>query len=303
MIKLDYSLDTPKKRLKLVEKILEENPNPPAQYLEILADYLVFCMEKEEKKEKKILTENRLATVNKRETSFEGLVSQFENGEDGVYSIAQEDKYVIFQPKVSITKKDLQDIPELEQTTNAIKVWEGILKKVSGKEAYIAKKALIDARKDQYVIKNAFKRPVILSQVTHSNNWIPLIGEEGIDENGNVWCKGISLLNPKVCSAILCNYTKLKQDSWGVFDTHTWYLMETFDRVSEKALAQYPMLEKIVEYKIDGLQNSQIQDRLEIEFGTRHSSEYISSLWRKKIQILISSAAEDEFLDWYYLNF
>ncbi|MBQ8635914.1 hypothetical protein IJ425_07160 [bacterium] len=122
MIKLDYSLDTPKKRLKLVEKILEENPNPPAQYLEILADYLVFCMEKEEKKEKKILTENRLATVNKRETSFEGLVSQFENGEDGVYSIAQEDKYVIFQPKVSITKKDLQDIPELEQTTNAIKV-------------------------------------------------------------------------------------------------------------------------------------------------------------------------------------
>lgn len=121
MIKLDYSLETPKQRLKLVEKILEENPNPPAQYLEILADYLVFCMEKDEKKERKILTENRLATVNKRETSFEGLVSQFENGEDGVYSIAQEDKYVIFQPKISITKKDLQDIPELEQTTNAIK--------------------------------------------------------------------------------------------------------------------------------------------------------------------------------------
>ena len=121
MIKLDYSLETPKQRLKLVEKILEENPNPPAQYLEILADYLVFCMEKDEKKERKILTENGLATVNKRETSFEGLVSQFENGEDGVYSIAQEDKYVIFQPKISITKKDLQDIPELEQTTNAIK--------------------------------------------------------------------------------------------------------------------------------------------------------------------------------------
>ena len=73
------------------------------------------------KRKKKFLLKNRLATVNKRETSFEGLVSQFENGEDGVYSIAQEDKYVIFQPKISITKKDLQDIPELEQTTNAIK--------------------------------------------------------------------------------------------------------------------------------------------------------------------------------------
>ena len=82
MIKLDYSLNSPQERLALVEKILEENPNPNSAYLEILADYLIFCMEKEEKKEKKILTENRLSTVNKRETSYEGLVSQFENGEE-----------------------------------------------------------------------------------------------------------------------------------------------------------------------------------------------------------------------------
>ena len=57
-----------------------------------MADYLILCMEKQEKKEKSILTENRLVTINKRETSFEGLVSQFENGEDGVYSIMTEDK-------------------------------------------------------------------------------------------------------------------------------------------------------------------------------------------------------------------
>jgi len=34
-----------------------------------------MCMEKQERRKKKILTENRLATVNKRETSFEGLVA------------------------------------------------------------------------------------------------------------------------------------------------------------------------------------------------------------------------------------
>ena len=116
MIKLDYSLNTPQERLELVKQILEETPNPAPAHLEILADYLIFCMEKEEKKEKKILTENRLATVNKRETSYEGLVSQFENGEDGVYNITNEDKHVIFQPKISITKQDRIDIPELEQT-------------------------------------------------------------------------------------------------------------------------------------------------------------------------------------------
>ena len=95
-IKLDYTLDTPEERKELVEKILEENPEPSDRYLEILADYLVLAMEKQERKEKKILTENRMTTVNKRETSFEGLVSQFENGEDGIYNLVTEDKNQIF---------------------------------------------------------------------------------------------------------------------------------------------------------------------------------------------------------------
>jgi len=96
MIKLDYSLTSPEERNELVKKILEENPDPGPKYLEILADYLVFCMEKQEKREKRILTENRMTTVNKREMSFEGLVSQLENGEDGIYNFITEDKQVIF---------------------------------------------------------------------------------------------------------------------------------------------------------------------------------------------------------------
>ena len=79
-----------------IEKILEENPEPNEKYLEILADYLILCMEKQEKKEMKILTDNRMMTVNKRETSFEGLVSQLENGEDGIYNLISENKNTIF---------------------------------------------------------------------------------------------------------------------------------------------------------------------------------------------------------------
>ena len=99
MLKLDYSLETPEERNKLVADIIEgmdeDDLNPG--YLEVLADYLILCMEKQEKKEKKILTENRMATVNKREVSYEGLVSQFENGEDGVYNlISKNNKTEIF---------------------------------------------------------------------------------------------------------------------------------------------------------------------------------------------------------------
>ena len=113
-MKLDYTLESPQERNELVKQILDETPDPNPAYLEALADYLILCMEKQEKKEKAILTENRLTTVNRRETSFEGLVSQLENGEDGIYNLINEDKNIIFYPKISITQKDLNEIPVLQ---------------------------------------------------------------------------------------------------------------------------------------------------------------------------------------------
>ena len=73
--------------------------------------------------------------------------------------------------------------------------------------------------------------------------------------------------------------------------------MEEFDKVSKRALAEHPLYYRIVECKIDGLPNTEIQEIIEDEFGIKHSLEYISSLWRNKIPLLIASAAEDEFLD------
>lgn len=113
-----------------------------------MADYLILCMEKQERKERKILTDNRLATVNKRECSFEGLVSQLENGEDGIYNLVNENKNAIFQPKISITQHDLDTIPCLKQLHDTINVWENASKCVSGREAYTMKKAIIEMRKD-----------------------------------------------------------------------------------------------------------------------------------------------------------
>lgn len=75
-----------------------------------------------------------------------------------------------------------------------------------------------------------------------------------------------------------------------------------FDKLCDKALANYPLYDRIVEYKIDGLQNIDIQEKIQMEFGIKHSLEYISSLWRNKIPKLIASTAEDEYLDNYYLN-
>ena len=303
MIKLDYTLTSPEERNELVKKILEENPEPNEKYLEILADYLIFAMEKQEKREKKILTENRMTTVNKRETSFEGLVAQLENGEDGIYNLITDNKQIIFQPKLTITKQDLEDIPALRQLRDTINLWEAKLKTVEGKDRFTIKKALIEMRKDQYVIRNAYRCPVIPNKLTRSTHFIELVDKtNSFNEDGYPIPDGFSLMDPKVCEAVLCNYSKLKQDSWDNFEGDTWYMIYDFENLCDIALKPYPLYMRLLEYKIDGMQNIDIQEALQTEFGIKHSVEYISSLWRNKIPKLIASAAEDQYLDWYYLN-
>lgn len=259
-------------------------------------------MEKQEKKEKKILTDNRLATVNKRECSFEGLASQMENGEDGIYGLMSENKNVIFQPKISITQKDLDTIPCLKQLRETINAWEGALKRAAGtKQAFMMKKALIEMRKDQYIIKQAYQKPIVPCKLTRSTRtYIPLDDKSHL-EGQEVIIDGISLMDPKVVSAILCNYSKLKEDSYDQFDGDTWYLIQSFEEICDQALADFPIYLRIVELKIDKKQNNEIQEILKEEFGKTYSIEYISSLWRNKIPKLIAEEALEDFLKWQYI--
>lgn len=294
-LKLDYSLRSPEERKQLVEQILLETPNPPPQYLETLADYLVLAQER------KILTENRKATIAKRETSYEGLASQFESGEDGVYNLITEDKNQIFRHKVEITAQDLEEIPFLKQLREAISTWQKLLKKRTGREAYIIKKTIIDLQKDQYLIKNAYRRPIVTMSAPPAPHWVPLEYSESVS-NGTTLYSGVSLMNPKVCAKVLFNYSKLKAAGEGNFISDTWYFMEDFDAISARALASHLLYSRLLELKIDGKQNTQIQNVLETEFNVRYSAEHISTLWCKKIPKLIAQQAEEEFLDWWFLT-
>ena len=300
VIKLDYTLNTPEERRELVEKILAETPDVSPRYLEILADYLILCMEKQEKKDKKILTENRLSTINKRETSYEGLVSQFENGEDGIYDlISENNKNTIFKPKISITEDDIKDIPELKQGKEAIQYWEEKLKTATGKEAYAAKKAIIELRKDQYLIKDAYRKPVQTHKSGGFKGGSPLNGQITVRPDGTCVSTGVTFIDPAVISGILCNYTQLKDTAKNSSaNSDLWCLMYDFDKLLDEVLINEPVYKTIVQGKFDGLQNQQIQKLID----GKHSAEYISNLWRNKIPEMIAAAAEEKYLDWYYLN-
>ena len=308
-IKMDYSLTTPEERKAKVEEIIANTPSErlTPYYLDKLASYLVIPIEKQEKKEKLILTDNHMKTVNKRELSFEGLVGKLENGEDGIYSMIANDKNILFTHKDSITEEDLETVPGLRELRDAIEEVERECKIARGRRAYLLKKQLIEMRQDQYVLRNNYKKKNTLN-TNKNNNMIKSLARMDLaediylDENGEVQSNGlVNLYNYKMVSMLLCNYSNLKEECWDRLNADMKWMMEDLDNLVEAALKdKYPLYYDLLIYKIDGLSNLEIQEKLNAEYGIKHSPEYISSLWRNKIPKLIAEEAANQWLVWHF---
>lgn len=304
-IKLDYSLKTAEERAAFASHLPIEQ-----QKKEYVADYIIMAMTPEEKKKKEILTSNRLVTINKRETSYQGLVSKFENGEDGLFNLIIEDKNVLLTHKDKITQKDIAEIPALAALEDSISRVEKMIETAAGKRKYQLKKQLIEMRQEQYIIKNNYRQgtqpPAANSGNTGKN---PLKGFSKIDLTEHIYIDDqyepvsdglITFFNPNHVSALLCNYSELKQDCDGKFTSDAYYMMMDFDNLIDAAMAPYPLYLDLLIYKIDGKSNAEIQQLLDKKFGVLHTVEYLSCLWRKKIPKIISEKAKEQYLIWYF---
>ena len=281
--KLDYSLKTAEERKAHVEAMVAEMSKDQLKnkkYIEILSDYIVSAMTPEEKKSKMILTDNRMITVNKRETSYQGLVSKFENGEDGLWNLIIDDKNVLLTHKVSITEKDVEEIKPLQDLKESIAAVEKMVQNATGKKKFLLKKQLIEMHQEQYTIKGMFKQQMITHNIIKSITKTDLSENITINEDGEPVSDGlITFFNHEHISALLCNYSALKEDAWGKFSSDSFYMMEDLDNLVEKTLRDnYPLYYKLLIYKIDGKQNAEIQRLLDEEFGITYSVEYLSSL-------------------------
>ena len=302
--RMDYSIESPEERNELVKKIIDETPPEKLtpKYLEILTDYIIFAMDKQERKEKKILTDNHMVTVNKRETSYEGLVSKLENGEDGIYNMITNDKNIIFTPKVSITPEDIEEIPGLKELRQAIEEVELMMKAATGKRKFLLKKQLIEMRQDQYVLKNSYRQPMYCVNGIKGFAKLDLDEKITVDEEGQISSNClINIFNPKHISLLLVNYSKLKEETYSKFTSDAYYLMQDLENLIDSTLKEdFSMYFDLVVYKIDGKTNEEIQELLYKDYGIHHSVEYISSLWRNKIPKMIAKKAEEDYITWYY---
>ena len=255
-LKLDYTLSTTKERKDLVTQIINQTPRDKLthKYLETLTDYILAALPKEERRNKKILTDNRLVTVNKRETSFEGLISKLENGEDGIYSMMSTNKNQFLTPKISITEEDLAAIPELRRLRAAIEKLEAEEKKATGKNKYLLKKQIIEMRQQQYIIKESFQPPVRIQKNSFALDNITYDEKLYITEDDDVAAESgyLTLTNPTHVSLLLCNYSNLKQDSYGNFNNDMNYILEDFEKLVDQTLEKdYPLYYDLLVYKID----------------------------------------------------
>ena len=305
-IKLDVSLATPAERIAKVNEIIAATPAEKLtpRYLTILADYIMFLDDKQKRKELDFITDNKLVTINKRETSYEGLAGKLENGEDGIYNMMTNDKTIIFAPKDKITKEEYDTIPGLKELQNAIAAAQKEFKTAVGKRKYYLKRQIIEMCQDQYVIRSAYKKPIYSRNIAKSMAKLDLSEHITINADGTVSSDGtINFFEPAHVVAILCNYSNLKMETWDKFDADMKWALIDFENLVDKALKdEYPLYYDLLLYKIDGKQNAEIQKLLFEKYGIKHTEEYISALWRNKIPKLICKQAEIEYLEWYYTN-
>ena len=245
-----------------------------------------------------------MVTVDKRQTSFEGFSERLENQQSGIYNfIAETNKNILLTPKIQITQQDVQNIPPLAELKESIAIVEKQKDKASGKRKALLTKHLIEMRKDQYVIKNAYKQPIAITKITKNfEKKLKLDENIVINKQGQPVSDGlISFFNPLHISCLLCNYSNLKKEMCGKIESDFYYLMKDFQELISKTLCgNNAIYLDLVKLKFENKTGKQIAAALLQKYGYTYSTEYISILWRKKIPKLLAEQAKQDWIIWHY---
>ena len=291
MLFLDNNLKTYEERNAHVEAEIERiGYDKITNYMkEKIASYLIETTHLEPKGE--IITANRMVTVNKRETSREGLVDKLEGGESAFHGLINQDKNMILTPKIEISQSDIDDIPTMKQLREDIEMLEKRIEdnpdmdiKVRGK----IRQMIIEMRKDQYVLKGAYKQPIF---------------GRGRGNNFNEEAKyNLSLQDVEQVKTLLVNYSGLKISFHDKLDSDMKWILDDLDKLIQESLSDKPTLLYILKGKIDGLNNMEIRKGLIEIFGVDHTEEYISSLYRNKIPQTIAQKATENWINFMFMN-
>jgi hypothetical protein len=307
----DYSLKTPEERVEYCKEILK-NSNPTTKELGYMSDYILFTFDKnqtkkEKRKERPIITKNRQVTIDKRQTSLETLIENLEMGESTLHNLIRNDKNQKLVTKDQITEEEIEVSPRLKENIKVIESLSKQFQTATGPKRYFLKKQIIETWQQIYILRAAMNPA---PSTIKASNQIKTFAKMTIDEHTWLGSNGlpkstgvINLYTPEHVSFLLCYYNQLKQECGDDLQSDMHFLLMDLERVTHNALAEhYPACYDLLIWKIDGLSNEQIIKKMEAKYGVRHTAQYYSSYWRKKVPKIIVKQAQKEWLEWYFTN-
>ena len=244
MFYLNYSITDPQERVKEVENFISKTPEEELTpyLLEYLSNYLLFISDKTQTKKERntkysITTKNREITINKRQTSYEGMIDALENGEDGLHSLINNDKNQLLDRKEKITKEELEAFPQLKKQYEIIQSLTEMANKSKGSRKYSIKKQIVEQWQQLYLIRASLKgTPSTTAKPVNFNDRCAEIPETiTMRPDGSLIIDSqLSLLEPDHVSYLLCNYSQLKQDTYEHLSNDVrWMLIELEDLISK----------------------------------------------------------------------
>ena len=310
---LDYTIKDIDERLNIVNDIVEKATAQKIQlkptYLEKLANYLIFDPNKKRRKKLNIITPNRNITINEREVSFEGCSEKYERNKDAIYNhININRKLYLTTPLNKISEEDMKTIPGMKELAAAIETIEKQFNEARLSNSTIKRSLFVqlkDMRKQQYILRQHYKKPIHLMNVTNSFTSIAFDDAIYIDECGDpINCGTLSFFEPKHILHLLKNYAKFKEDTYSNFESDGYYIIKDLETLIDTTLkVEKPIYFKILIYKIDGIDAERISQLIQEEFGKTYVYTYISKIWNHKIPNYLAAAARKQYILWYYTNF
>jgi hypothetical protein len=271
--------------------------NPVCIGLSYMAGYVLFNKEEETKDIVKEKTQNYR---NKKHISLNTIIE-----EQGEETLSQQTgspaKYKIVKPK--ITAADREKIPPLADMEVFISSLVSQMEREQDpKEKFRLKKILIEARQDQYAIKEAYTvtakfHPDMTSTKYNFDEDTGYYSDEG--EYVEISTNTIDLSNPKHIYQLLNHYSALRQQHYDDTNSDMKYILDTLDDLITKTSLK-TVFSRVLVQRIDGVPYEDIANGLSRDLGVNLTVSYLSSSFANVIPKEIAKTYVDSYEEWYY---
>lgn len=307
--RLNFNLKSSNERLKLVERIVEDNDTKLVNYydnhynphinqngtlsensrtskdLEALANYLLYSSDSEASED--TITDYREKRNSRREASINKMINVKEYKKET-------NKSIMKVPKIKVLKKDREEFQELKTSGLVIDNLTRMIKtgvdstgnKLEDTEIKRLKWMRTDIQKDEVAMKNELKKYIKFQSLM-------------TNEKDHTALSYIQFDNPEIIRILVEDYSELKENS---FDD-TFGYMKIILFVLEELIEMTDLDEYIYDvmtWKIDGLSHDEMIENLFDKYQMNVTKPALSKLTRKTIPNAIVEAYKQQKEDWLY---